>query len=191
MRIQIYTLNLAKFGSSSQISIACSNHLCSWHPLSFDTDYTEISLIGPLMPLASASAWPCTATRACCLRMSTPHEHMATASNHRSWANADFAVCSNDPNEPRFRFAGRNRRRILAQCGHSQHTCSTFPDTSKNWLLPCSSVATAVSLSLGHPHRDLWTDCCASSGNAPYYKTNSWPRFALVVEHLLQNPAIE
>ena len=42
--------------------------------VSLDAGIAEIDFFCLLMPAASASVWPCTASQACCFQMSTPSE---------------------------------------------------------------------------------------------------------------------
>ena len=62
--------------------------------VSLDATSAGIGLFCRLMPSASASAWPCTATRARCFGMSTPSKARDPSSNHRNWAHSWISPCA-------------------------------------------------------------------------------------------------
>ena len=62
--------------------------------MSLDATSARIGLICRLMPFASNSALPCTATRARCFSMSTPNEARDLSSNHGSWARSWISPCT-------------------------------------------------------------------------------------------------
>ena len=78
--------------------------------VSLDATSAGIGLFCRLMPFASNSALPCTATRARCFSMSTPNEARDLSSNHGSWARSWISPCTQtsemNPNS-------KSHRRIL------------------------------------------------------------------------------
>ena len=100
--------------------------------MSLDATSTGIGLFCRLMPSASNSALPCTATRARCFSMSTPNEGRDLSSNHGSWARSWISPCTQtsemNPNSKSHRkrtTGSRSARRRPA------HVICTFRDTSE------------------------------------------------------------
>ena len=100
--------------------------------MSLNATSAGISLICRLMPFASNSALPCTATRARCFSMSTPNEARDLSSNHGSWARSWISPCTQtsemNPNSKSHRkrtTGSRSARRRPA------HVICTFRDTSE------------------------------------------------------------
>ena len=100
--------------------------------VSLDATSTGIGLFCRLMPSASNSALPCTATRARCFSMSTPNEGRDLSSNHGSWARSWISLCtqtsemnSNSESHRERTTGSRSARRRPA------HVICTFRDTSE------------------------------------------------------------
>ena len=148
------------YKSSSSEQRLPTNSLCSRgrKPLCLSTPTSDgIGQFCVLMPFASNSALPCTATRARCFSMSTPNEARDLSSNHGNWARSWISPCTQtseiNPNSESqrerttgYRSAPRRPTRVICtfrkiselnvatrRCCHSR-VVGSWPPTPKDFV---------------------------------------------------------